>query len=95
VWPNFLSRWYWRSELAFCLSIYIATGALSDACGGLLANAILSLDRFGSLRRWRILSAIEEMITVVIGLLSFVIMIDRPKTTRWLLGGKGTRDRSR
>lgn len=49
----YMSRWYRRSELAFRLSLYIVMAPLAGAFGGLLASAILTLDSFGSLTRWR------------------------------------------
>ncbi|KAA8642543.1 putative MFS transporter [Aspergillus tanneri] len=52
--------------------------------GGLLASAILTLDHFGSLRAWRMIFAIEGIITIGLGLLAFLTLTDRPETARWL-----------
>lgn len=80
----YLSRWYRRRELAFRLSLYIVMAPLAGAFSGLLASAILTLDRFGSLRTWRMIFAIEGIVTIFIGLMSFVTMTDRPETAIWL-----------
>lgn len=80
----YLSRWYRRSELAFRLSLYIVMAPLAGAFGGLLASGILMLDRVGSLRSWRMIFAIEGIITIGIGLIGFVTLTDRPETARWL-----------
>lgn len=80
----YMTRWYRRSELAFRLSIYIAMGSFAGAFGGLLASGILLLDSFGSLRQWRMIFAIEGIITVGLALIAFFTMTDRPKTARWL-----------
>lgn len=80
----YLSRWYRRSELAFRLSCYIVMAPLAGAFGGLLASGILSLDHFGSLRTWRMIFAIEGIVTIGIALISFVTLTDRPETARWL-----------
>lgn len=80
----YLSRWYRRSELAFRLSLYIVMAPLAGAFGGLLASAILNLERFGSLRTWRMIFAIEGIITIGLGLLAFLALTDRPATARWL-----------
>jgi sugar phosphate permease len=80
----YMSRWYRRSELAFRLSLYIVMGALAGAFGGLLASAILTLDSFGSLTRWRMIFAIEGIITCVLSIISFFTLTDRPETARWL-----------
>jgi len=80
----YLSRWYRRSELVFRLSLYIVCAPLAGAFGGLLASAILKLDSFGSLHTWRMIFAIEGIITVAISLIAFVTLTDRPATARWL-----------
>lgn len=51
----YMSRWYRRSELTFRLSLYIVMAPLAGAFGGLLASAILSLDRFGMFHSWRMI----------------------------------------
>ena len=57
---------------------------LAGAFGGLLASAILTLDSFGSLKRWRMIFAIEGIITCILALISFFTLTDRPETARWL-----------
>ncbi|KAH6888718.1 major facilitator superfamily domain-containing protein [Thelonectria olida] len=80
----YLSRWYRRAELVFRLSLYIVMAPLAGAFGGLLASAILSLDHFGGLHRWRMIFAIEGIITIGLALISFFTLTDRPETARWL-----------
>ncbi|OQU94898.1 hypothetical protein CLAIMM_01183 [Cladophialophora immunda] len=80
----YLSRWYRRSELAFRLALYIVTAPLAGAFGGLLASAILKLDSFGSLHTWRMIFAIEGIITSCLSILAFFTLTDRPQTAIWL-----------
>ncbi|KAL2128797.1 hypothetical protein VTI74DRAFT_8617 [Chaetomium olivicolor] len=80
----YLSRWYRRSELTFRLSLYIVMAPLAGAFGGLLASGILTLDHFGGLHGWRMIFAIEGIITIGLALISFVTLTDRPETARWL-----------
>ena len=80
----YMSRWYRRSELAFRLSLYIVMAPLAGAFGGLLASAILTLDHFGGLHEWRMIFAIEGIITCCLSLLAFFLLTDRPATARWL-----------
>jgi MFS family permease len=80
----YLSRWYRRSELAFRLSLYIVMAPLAGAFGGLLASGILKLDRFGGLHTWRMIFAIEGIITCGLSLIAFLTLTDRPETARWL-----------
>ncbi|EFQ34547.1 major facilitator superfamily transporter [Colletotrichum graminicola M1.001] len=80
----YLSRWYRRAELAFRLSLYIVMAPLAGVFGGLLASAILRIDHFGSLHSWRMIFAIEGIITICIALVGFFTLTDRPATARWL-----------
>ncbi|KUJ17625.1 retrograde regulation protein 2 [Mollisia scopiformis] len=80
----YLSRWYRRSELAFRLSLYIVMAPLAGAFGGLLASGILKLHHFGGLHTWRMIFAIEGIITCGLSLLAFITLTDRPATARWL-----------
>ncbi|GJN71835.1 hypothetical protein PLIIFM63780_005831 [Purpureocillium lilacinum] len=80
----YLSRWYRRAELVFRLSLYIVMAPLAGAFGGLLASAILTLSHFGNLHQWRMIFAIEGIITIGVSLIAFVTLTDRPATARWL-----------
>ncbi|CEO59585.1 Putative Permease of the major facilitator superfamily [Penicillium brasilianum] len=80
----YLSRWYRRVELALRLALDLVMAPLAGAFGGLLASAILRLDSFGGLKTWRMIFAIEGIITIGLGLLAFATLTDRPETARWL-----------
>ncbi|KAJ5452562.1 hypothetical protein N7445_000745 [Penicillium cf. griseofulvum] len=80
----YLSRWYRRSELVFRLSLYIVMAPLAGAFGGLLASGILMLDSFGSLHSWRMIFAIEGIVTIGIAVVGFFTLTDRPETAKWL-----------
>ncbi|KAK4126974.1 MFS general substrate transporter [Parathielavia appendiculata] len=80
----YLSRWYRRSELTFRLSLYIVMAPLAGAFGGLLASGILTLDHVGGLRGWRMIFAVEGIITIGLSCISFLTLTDRPETARWL-----------
>jgi MFS family permease len=80
----YLSRWYRRSELSFRLGMYMVTTPLAGAFGGLLASGILSLDKIGSLRGWRMIFMVEGIITTVLGLIALAFLTDSPMSARWL-----------
>ncbi|KAF2713340.1 putative MFS transporter [Pleomassaria siparia CBS 279.74] len=80
----YMSRWYRRSELAFRLSLYIVMAPLAGAFGGLLASGILKLEGFGGLHKWRMIFAIEGIVTCGLSLAAFFTMTDRPETAKWL-----------
>lgn len=80
----YLSRWYRRSELVFRLALYVVMAPMAGAFGGLLASGILTLSHFGSTKRWEMIFAIEGIITIVLGLVGFLTLTDRPETAKWL-----------
>ncbi|KAG9604552.1 putative MFS transporter, partial [Aureobasidium melanogenum] len=80
----YLSRWYRRSELVWRLGLYVVAAPLAGAFGGLLASGILKLDHFAGLKAWRMIFAIEGIITVGLAVISFFTLTDRPATARWL-----------
>lgn len=80
----YLSRWYRRAELGFRLSLYVATAPMAGAFGGLLASAILRLPGFGGMHGWRLIFAIEGLISLGLGVVGFLFLTDRPETARWL-----------
>lgn len=80
----YLSRWYRRAELGFRLSLYMVMAPLAGAFGGLLASGILSLDHFGGLHSWRMIFAVEGIITIGLALIGFLTLTDRPASARWL-----------
>lgn len=80
----YLSRWYKRAELTFRLSLYMVMAPLAGAFGGLLASGILKLDHFGGLHDWRMIFAIEGIITIILSLMAFFTLTDRPETAWWL-----------
>jgi sugar phosphate permease len=57
---------------------------MAGAFGGLLASGILKLSHFGSLHEWRMIFAIEGIITIGLSIISFFTLTDRPETAIWL-----------
>ncbi|KAK3356596.1 major facilitator superfamily domain-containing protein [Lasiosphaeria hispida] len=86
----YLSRWYKRSELTFRLSLYLVTAPLAGAFGGLLASGILRLSHFGGLRSWRMIFAVEGILTIGLSLVALLTLTDRPETARWLTAEEKT-----
>lgn len=80
----YMSRWYRKSELTFRLSLYIVMAPLAGAFGGLLASAILKLSNVGSLHEWRMIFAIEGIITCGLAIIGFFTLTDCPATALWL-----------
>ncbi|GAA5992284.1 hypothetical protein JCM10908_000406 [Rhodotorula pacifica] len=79
-----LSRYYTKNELAFRLACYIVCAPGAGAVGGLLASGILKIHHIGWLRTWRMIFLIEGIISMVIGMVSWFLISDRPSACKWL-----------
>lgn len=80
----YLSRWYRSSELTFRISLFIVSGSLAGAFGGLLASAILKIPHMGWLHSWRLIFVIEGMATCLVGIASFFLLPNDPTGASWL-----------
>jgi sugar phosphate permease len=80
----YLSRWYRRNELSFRLGLYIVASPLAGATGGLLASAIFTIDRIGTLTNWRMLFVVEGIITAGLALIAYFVISDSPESASWL-----------
>ncbi|KAI5477352.1 hypothetical protein MNV49_006494 [Pseudohyphozyma bogoriensis] len=80
-----LSRFYRRHELVLRIGIFLALGpSLSGAFGGLLAGALVSGTTIGSVVGWRKIFLVEGIMTTGVGLLSMLIIPDKPDNARFL-----------
>jgi sugar phosphate permease len=80
----YLSRWYRRDELSFRLGLYIVAAPLAGATGGLLASAIFTIDRIGTVTDWRMLFLVEGIITAGLASIAFFTISDSPESASWL-----------
>lgn len=81
----YLSAWYTRKELGLRTAILYSGSLVSGAFGGLITAGITgNMDGARGLRAWRWVFIIEGVITVVIAFISFFILPNFPRTTKWL-----------
>lgn len=80
----YLSRWYRRAELVFRISLFIAAAPMAGAFGGLIASGILKLPGFGMLHGWRMIFAVEGIVSIFLGIAGLLLLTDRPETANWL-----------
>lgn len=77
--------WYMPRDLASRVSYFYFMSALSGAFSGLLAAGIARMDGAGGYQGWRWIFLIEGIITVILGIMTFFLLIDTPQlSTRWL-----------
>jgi MFS family permease len=84
--PFYYSIWYKREEIAIRNAFFIGFGALAGAFGGLLAYGVSFAKGSSIGATWRILFLIEGLPTLVLAVLIFFILPNRPETTKYLSG---------
>ncbi|KAF9939470.1 hypothetical protein BGZ65_010439 [Modicella reniformis] len=77
----YLTTYYKKDEMATRLSIFWSTLAIANSVAGVLAYGILHMRGVGH-AGWRWLFLFEDLITVLIGLLSFFIVPEEPTATK-------------
>ncbi|KAJ5088902.1 hypothetical protein N7456_012518 [Penicillium angulare] len=80
----YLSCWYRRSELGIRMAIYFSSAALAGSFGGLLAAAISKMDGVGDKPGWSWIFILEGLATVILGFLSFRMVVDFPDKANFL-----------
>ena len=80
----YLSCWYKRKEFGLRAALFFSAAALSGSFGGLLAAAIQNMNGLRGLEGWRWIFIIEGAGTIVIGLISFFIVVDFPDEAKFL-----------
>jgi MFS family permease len=72
-------------ELATRISIFYCASSLSGAFSGLLAAGIAEMDGVGGYSGWQWIFILEGIITIVLGVMTFFLLIDSPRLSgKWL-----------
>ncbi|KAI9026254.1 major facilitator superfamily domain-containing protein [Hyaloraphidium curvatum] len=80
----YLTFWYRRTERGKRIGAFYLAGSFTFAIGGLLGAGIVQLDGKGGLFGWQWLFIIEGLMSVVVGVATWLWMPDYPYTTAWL-----------
>jgi MFS transporter, ACS family, tartrate transporter len=80
----YLTFWFPRRHQAWALTGFFLMIPLSSIVGSPLAAALLTWGKLLGMTGWRALFVIEGTLTVLIGILIFALLPDRPRDARWL-----------
>ncbi|ADG19291.1 major facilitator superfamily MFS_1 [Paraburkholderia atlantica] len=81
----YLTYWYGEARMARAIAIFLTAGPLSGVVGGpLSAWAMTTLHDAAGLAGWQWVFLIEGLPSVVLGILAWFVLADRPETARWL-----------
>ncbi|KAJ5725451.1 uncharacterized protein N7483_006808 [Penicillium malachiteum] len=81
----YLSAWYTKREIGVRMALLICGILLSNAFAGLISAGILSgMGGVAGLTAWKWLFILEDLATMLLGVVSFFTLPDFPGTTKWL-----------
>ena len=90
----YLTHWFPTSERAKALGLFTAAIPVSNMLGAPISGLILGV-HWAGLAGWRWLFVIEGAPAVVLGVVTFFFLTDRPSDARWLPGRReGLADRA-
>ncbi|MGE6737506.1 MFS transporter, partial [Streptomyces sp. NPDC059900] len=81
----FLTWWLPRAERVRLIGVFLVAIPLSSAVGAPLSTAIITyLDGFLGLEGWRVMFLLEGVPAVVLGVICWFYLTDRPEDAAWL-----------
>ncbi|MFG1908787.1 MFS transporter [Kribbella sp. NPDC048928] len=81
----YLTYWFPRRQRAWAMSLFILMTPISAIIGSPLAAAVLTWgQRVFGITGWRALFLVEGLLTVVVSVLIFCFLPNRPRDARWL-----------
>lgn len=82
----YMTYWLPRKHRAQMVSLFMLAIPLSSLVGSPLSGALLNVDGLFGLSGWQILFIVESIPAIVLGLLTLLILPDRPNSVTWLSG---------
>ena len=79
----YLTHWFSRRDRALAIASFMAAQPLSNFVGSPLAGRILLIHWYG-LEGWRWLFILEGIPAMILGVVAFFYLTDRPSQARWL-----------
>lgn len=80
----YLSYWFPARHRAGVTALFMAAAPVSTALGSPVSAALLELHGLAGLAGWQWLFVLEGVPAVVLGIVTFFFMTDRPAEARWL-----------
>jgi ACS family tartrate transporter-like MFS transporter len=80
----YLTYWFPASERAKSVSQFMTATAIAGVIGGPLSGALLTLNGTLGLRGWQWLFLLEGIPSILLGVVVFIYLTDRPEQAYWL-----------
>ena len=80
----YLTLWFPAAQRVTVLGIFILAQPVSNALGAPVSGLLLQMDGVMGLQGWQWLYIIEGIPAILLGLLTPILMTDRPRDAKWL-----------
>ncbi|MGN6580477.1 MAG: MFS transporter [Bordetella sp.] len=80
----YLSFWFPARRRALVTALFMAAAPLSNMIGSPISGALMNLEGVANLHGWQWLFLAEGAPTVLLGIVSWFFLTDRPEDARWL-----------
>jgi ACS family tartrate transporter-like MFS transporter len=80
----YLTWWFPSSYRSRFIGLFMTAIPISIVCGSLISSQILRLGSWGGLADWQWLFILEAIPAIVLGIVVFVFLTDRPEQAHWL-----------
>ncbi|SDR57288.1 MFS transporter, ACS family, 4-hydroxyphenylacetate permease [Rhizobiales bacterium GAS113] len=84
----YLTFWFPQSYRARANGTFMIAQPLAIACGAILSGYLLKMDGLFGLSGWRWLFLIEGLPSILLGVVTFFYLSDRPRDATWLDAGE-------
>ncbi|CAB3804084.1 MFS transporter [Pararobbsia alpina] len=80
----YLSYWFPARHRAFVTAMFMTAAPLSNMIGSPISGALLGIDGLAHLHGWQWLFIVEGAPTVLLGIVSWFFLTDKPEDANWL-----------
>jgi ACS family tartrate transporter-like MFS transporter len=80
----FISYWFPANRRAAVMAAFMAAAPLSSIIGSPISGGLMEMDGLLGIKGWQWLFLLEALPTVLLGVMTFFYMSERPEKARWL-----------
>jgi len=87
----YMKRWFPEAARARTVAAFMTAGPISGVIGGPISGAILQMGNAGRLQGWQWLFLMEGVPAIVLGVVVYIYLSDRPSDAAWLTAAQSAR----
>jgi ACS family 4-hydroxyphenylacetate permease-like MFS transporter len=84
----YMTYWFPTSHRARANGIFMVAQPVTSAFGAIISGFILQMNGFLGVAGWRWLFVIEGVPAVILGVITYFYLVDRPRAAQWLSAGE-------